>query len=886
MKTALNILAIIIAGLATAAVAAVVVITLIIDPNDFKPKIEQIAADQGYPIAIDGDLSWRFFPNIAFSLGATRLLGAEQLISIEGAHTSVALMPLLRKQIIIDEVALDGLKLNLVVDADGKGNWQALIPEETSEPDTQEPTTGNSAGNNEAATSEPNSLSLDISRISLNRASIHYQDQSLGQELTLNPLDLTVENLNTQSKPFPVTLSWTLATNLADLPQGLTNSGDLALQLAINSDFSRAAITDGILTLGLATPADHQTLALMFNLDAANLSASPELDGALQLNTFNAKALAQLLGIEIDTQAPKALTQVALSAAIKGSAEDLSINDVKLQLDDSTFTGSFRSRNMNRFDAALTGDKLNLDNYLPPSTAQAAASEPENPAPIDETSNPFAVLADYQASLSFALGELKASGLSLSDIQLQGELTDGLLNISPIQTKLQGQTLTASAQVSADGELQGQANLPPINARALLTQLQIELPEMADNSTLTKAGFNLGFKGTLEDLTVNPLAITLDETTINGQARVRDFNSVDAVIKGDQLNLDRYLAPVDPNPPAEASEPTAPSTEPVDFSALQDYAGTLDLQWQSLIANQLQFNNLKLQAKSAKGVAELQNFQTDFYQGQLKAAGKLDTQATPAKITVTGSGNKVAINPLLDALQLEQGFKLAGIADTAFNITTQGDNVASWMEQLNGELTADTQAMQLIPINLEKFACQALSLIQGQSTKDITWPEETDLQNLKTRIRIANQKATIETLVAGVEQLQVLAEGSVNLAAQTLDVSMPFAITKPLTEKPGCPATSDWLLGKTLSLIRCKGTLLDPVEACGLDKRALREAISDYAEAKLKKRIEPAKEALDEKKEALDEKKDELKDDIKDKFNDEIRDSDLLKDLFKKKKKD
>jgi AsmA protein len=151
------------------------------------------------------------------------------------------------------------------------------------------------------------------------------------------------------------------------------------------------------------------------------------------------------------------------------------------------------------------------------------------------------------------------------------------------------------------------------------------------------------------------------------------------------------------------------------------------------------------------------------------------------------------------------------------------------------------------------------------------------MQDLNAKIRYANQTATIEQLSAGVEQFNLGALGKVDLGKQSLDVQLPVQFSQPLTQRQGCPATSSWLVGKALSLVRCKGSLLEPTQACGLDDRAIREAVKDYAEAKAKAKVDAKK---DEAKQRLDEKKDRLKDKIDEELGEGA--SDLLKDLFKR----
>jgi AsmA protein len=52
--------------------AVIIYVSLAVDPNDFKPDIETMARQQGWDLAINGDLAWTFFPQPGISIAQTR----------------------------------------------------------------------------------------------------------------------------------------------------------------------------------------------------------------------------------------------------------------------------------------------------------------------------------------------------------------------------------------------------------------------------------------------------------------------------------------------------------------------------------------------------------------------------------------------------------------------------------------------------------------------------------------------------------------------------------------------------------------------------------------------------------------------------------------------
>ena len=94
-------------------VAAVAVVALV-DVNRFKPQIEQFVQDSYQrTLRIDGDLGLSLFPRLALSLPRSSLSeagGTGEAASLEGAKVSVAVMPLLRGEVVADKVTVNGLK--------------------------------------------------------------------------------------------------------------------------------------------------------------------------------------------------------------------------------------------------------------------------------------------------------------------------------------------------------------------------------------------------------------------------------------------------------------------------------------------------------------------------------------------------------------------------------------------------------------------------------------------------------------------------------------------------------------------------------------------------------------------------------------------------------
>ena len=101
------------------------------DPNQFKSDIVQLVQEKKQrTLVIDGDIALSFFPKIGVDLGKLSLSAHKSnaaFASLQKAHVSLAFLPLLKKQLIIDQILLDGVTLSYERNQDGTSNIDDLL---------------------------------------------------------------------------------------------------------------------------------------------------------------------------------------------------------------------------------------------------------------------------------------------------------------------------------------------------------------------------------------------------------------------------------------------------------------------------------------------------------------------------------------------------------------------------------------------------------------------------------------------------------------------------------------------------------------------------------------------------------------------------------------
>ncbi|WNK20687.1 AsmA family protein [Halomonas piscis] len=278
MRQLLRILLAAVGILGVLAVAAVVYVTTFMDPEDFKPRLTAVMEEHtGLDIELDGALSWSFYPRIGVSVEKARAWLAEQeeeatpFAAVERAEVSVALAPLLRGEIAVDGLTLDGMNLNLRRNAQGEGNWEALLERMAARGEKAETVLAPaSAGPNADAGNLD--VALSIASVKVQNAELRFRDAQSHTLWHAENLNVTGSNVNPQ-RFFPLKAMLTLSRYDSLEPQALTRPPVVSSEINLDTRLRLALAEHGFV---LETP-DLETrtrLAPDVEPQALRLSAS------------------------------------------------------------------------------------------------------------------------------------------------------------------------------------------------------------------------------------------------------------------------------------------------------------------------------------------------------------------------------------------------------------------------------------------------------------------------------------------------------------------------------------------------------------------------------------------------------------------------------------
>ena len=491
MKRTLRILLAVLGVLVALIVVAVIALPLIFDPNDYKPQINAAIERQiGREVNISGDIGLSVFPWLGLELGRVEVANAEgfgdkPMAEMNSAEVSVKLLPLIQRDIEVGTVTLNGLRLRLARNADGRSNWadisehlsegqaEAEEAEQTEAPDDVDTGTQTEGG----FTLE----SLQIGAIDVSDAAVSWRDETTGADYRLTDVRLGTGRL-VDGQPVRLEFSGDLAAPKEDLAADFNLVARVEPNIA-DQFYRFSDMTLSVLAEGEGVPNGKQQASLSgngeydaaegrlklsgmtfqgaglnvtANVDGIGLNDQPSYAGRVTFKRFDPRAVMNELGIDAPaTQKSGALSSAGFDAQFDINNERAEFKQILATLDDSSLKGSASVENFERpaFKFDLDLDELNVDDYLPPGSAEQAQSE--QPAETGGGEKQKAAEIDLSALKELRLnGQLSAGSLTAANIEAtHAELTvaarDGVLTIEPLTADLYDGNVRVSARVDA-----------------------------------------------------------------------------------------------------------------------------------------------------------------------------------------------------------------------------------------------------------------------------------------------------------------------------------------------------------------------------------------------------------------------------------------------------
>ena len=484
--------------------------------------------------------------------------------------------------------------------------------------------------------------------------------------------------------------------------------------------------------------------------------------------------------------------------------------------------------------------------------------------------------------------------LSLDSLVLSGDVSSDALPTSPIEMKLSATNIDLDLpqenvlveglalsmlgvnidakiqayQVLSSPQFSGVLSIGEFNPRYLMTRLNLPIPDMSDDTALTKARANITFEGSLDSITAQPISIAMDETKIEANAVV-DLSPLrwDVSIAGKNLNVDRYLpTPVEASPEeiAAAKADNATETEqntnvagaeqnsgdvgeliPVDL--IRSLNGHVGVVFEGLMVKKLKIDKIELDSTQANGLVKIYPLRASLYKGSVTSKVSLDVRGNTPVVDISPAIDGVQIQPLLvDFMDMD---KIAGATYLNGDLSARGNQIDALMSSLQGDLLVEIKNGALVGTNLTKTVCEGIAAIRKESINDDQFGPDTPFETMRFPAHIVNGKVSTPGLKISSAGIQVTGDGVVSLPDSSLDYQANVGIAGSELDK-ACRVNVK--LTKLAFPIVCKGQFSDdPAGLCRPDIKGFGKLFADLAKDELKLKLDVEKARLKEKEAEL-----------------------------------
>jgi len=557
------------------------------DANAYKGlAIDWMKTNRGRTLAINGPIKLSVFPRLAVQVSGVSLSEkgrADEFLALEEASLSVDVLPLLRKQVVVDRISARGLRVSYLRDDKGVANIDDLLspssPAASAPPSTPDSSSGGAA------------LRFDVSGIQLDDLRLKLRDDKakLAGDVTLK--SLSTGRLADQAES-PIKLSAQVALTSPAVQGELTGSTLLTLYLAAKG----VKLRDMQLAWKGNAPgaqAINVTLrgALALDGDKGTVQADAvELNGDATVGTLKLSSFALGLGRFAYDPANKALLLSKLHVKLGGTSSG---NPLSLELDWPELSVKGET---------LNGSALSGQASLQGPTAIEASFKTAAPSGSFER----IVVPNIETSLKGRSGPRQLSGTVKATVTLQPD--KGAVAIEGLDTQLQVQEPSLQPLAVA---IQGKADA---SAQAAHWALKGQI----NANPFTSEGNAI--------LATSPL-------TLNATAHF------------DTLDLNRLLPPsvAAASAPATNSGPAADA--PVDLSPLRALQGKFDVRVGQFAYQTYRVSDAIVTATLEGGMLRVSQLAGKAWGGSLNATAFADARASRVSVNATASG--VNVNALI-----------------------------------------------------------------------------------------------------------------------------------------------------------------------------------------------------------------------------------------------
>jgi len=721
------------------------------------------------------------------------------------------LLPLLKKQLIVDTVYVDGARANIIKYKDGTNNFDDLLSKDDE---------------------ESQDIKFDIDGINVTNSTATYSDEATGAKYSISkfnlksghvalaePIDLATDFAISANQPAVSATAKIKGKFLAD-PEAKHFSAK-GLDAVIKGDL----LGGKDVSITASGDIDAKPETKEFLIDSLKLAASGQFSGAKLTIDLNAPALvaqkdevtSKKVTISlVQEKAGDTMKANLVLADIKGSPKALQSSGIS-----GDISGTQGKRTINgKFSSPFNGNLESMIFDLPKLAGNLDIKDPSLPNGGMQGRFDLSAHTDIKnelASSKFAL--------NIDDTKLNGDVAVANFKKPSIKFNLNADKLDLNKLiVKSDKPAKNSDKPADLSAlSALLLEGKLNIGNIAYDKYRI-SGLNVNIKADGEKLALTGLNVKFDDSQIKGNLGISHFAkplyTFDLDI--DQLEVDKYVTA------SPAPKEAKTGNEKIDLSALKALNADGSLRIGNFKYGKTKATNVRIDLKAAGGVASLAPFSASLYQGSMNGALKVDARSTPS-ISFKQEMKGIAIGPLL--VDTINNNMLDGKGTLSVDVNASGDSVNALKKSLTGKSAinlADGAVKGVDIAGTIRDVKSKLNVFKDKSSLGADQSKKTDFSELTASFDIKNGVAHNEDLAMKAPILRLGkgdSRGDIDIGNETINYLAKPTVVKSLKGQGG--ADLDSLAGLSIP-VKITGTFSNP--KYGMDFAAIGTAV---AKAKL-----------------------------------------------------
>lgn len=836
----------VLAGTALAVAVIGVGVTLMapkfMDQEGYKKQITQsIAESTGYKVNWKGDIGLSLLPLPHAQINDLTLkAGTQRVMTLKKVDVSVALMPLLSKRIEVTSVELEGLKVNLLVDGEGRKTWVTKKLETNSGESADETP---SSSKKEQKETGPEII---LSKVRIVEGLIEYSDEKSGVSHEIKNINAV---LRAESLKGPFALNGDLLWQGHKLDVSLAagkmegNEQNYPVQLKTSvPDLGIKADYSGVISTAAPMKAEGD---ITFAAD----------DLAATLAAVNGQSVTLPEGIG---------GAVSLQSGLRYQGEQTELSGLKFGLGDLSFQGDLKSLAAGGFEMNLKEEKGvseksgSLKSVLSGLVVKGRGKLSGSVVNIDQSA--LRVMGqDVELSGHYDL-EKKSFDVKA---KVETDNADALLADYAPDVKLpkkigaasvEGSVKGTSDKVSYDGTVKalqfslgaaGSTALPMEKGGTTALKLHVKHPKFVEAVRIFQPEFEAPLKsmsGGLDlkaDLSfgdkkveLKNMAADLGGTSVSGDISVATGSEksfvTGALAFGDlvfpetssEKAAGASSASSSPAPASNASNKGRWSRDPINVEWMKSFDADLTIKARSITQNLWKIANANLAFDLKSGVLKVKDLSAGMFGGQVSMNGKIDSAASPLSVNLSVKASDVDARQLQSALTSKNADTLSGVI-SSFNVdvSASGSSVSDLVQSLGGKGDLGGKNIVVKGVDAAQLAMTAKGsfkpLERAGSLFGSFKDGQTEFTQMEAIFPIEKGIVNFTTLKLDGPKAAINSTGQVNLPAWTIDLKNSMTVKD--TDIPPFDFT-------------IKGPLDNPVQAGG-------GVIENYLRGRLEKKV-------------------------------------------------